>query len=327
MGHLALEPADRFGDALRVERIASFLPDQGQQACQVGIIVKHLLEMRREPARIGRIARKAAAEMVVDAALRDRCQRADDGLTIGLAAGALPGAPQQFEDAALREFRRVADAAVQRVDLAQQALGDLVEEFRRDALAGLRLLEALQRLAQGDDVLHDVVAVLLVGRADRVQDLRKARAAPARLGRVIGAAPEGLALGGEEHRQRPAALLAHQRQRVLIDRVEVGALLAIDLDVDEPLVHLRRDRRFLEAFMRHDMAPVAGGIADRQQNGLVFGLGGGERVGSPCLPLHRIILVLQQVRAGLVAEAVAVHVQAPDGCFAPRLLARRGSTR
>ena len=69
MGHLALEPADRFGDALRVERIASFLPDQGQQACQVGIIVKHLLEMRREPARIGRIARKAAAEMVVDAAL------------------------------------------------------------------------------------------------------------------------------------------------------------------------------------------------------------------------------------------------------------------
>src|SRR5205814_8469285 len=103
--------------------------------------------MRREPARIGRIARKAAAEMVVDAALRDRRQRAGDGLAIGLAAGALPAAPQQFEDAALREFRRVADAAVQGIDLAQPAPGDLVEVFRHDALRGLRLFEALQRVA------------------------------------------------------------------------------------------------------------------------------------------------------------------------------------
>src|SRR5947207_15017101 len=101
MGHLAFEPADRLGDALRVERIAGFLPDQGQEACQLGIVVKHLFEMRREPARIGRIARKAAAEMVVYAALRDRCQRADDGLTIGLAASALLCSLQQFEDVTL----------------------------------------------------------------------------------------------------------------------------------------------------------------------------------------------------------------------------------
>src|SRR5207248_6392523 len=121
MGHLALEPADRFGDALRVERIAGFLPDQSQEACQLGIVVEHLFEMRREPARIGRIARKAAAEMVVDAALRDRCQRADDGLTIGLAAGALPVAPQPFENDAFREIWSVPDAAIPRVDVAQLA--------------------------------------------------------------------------------------------------------------------------------------------------------------------------------------------------------------
>ena len=127
MGHLAVEPSDCFGDALRIKRLARFLPDQRQEACQLGIVVEHLFEMRREPARIGRIARKAAAEMVVDAALRDRRQCARHSLAIRLAAGALPAAPQQFEDAALREFRRMPDAAVQRVDLTQQALGDAVE--------------------------------------------------------------------------------------------------------------------------------------------------------------------------------------------------------
>src|SRR5205823_14995551 len=100
---------------------------------------------------------------------------------IGLATGALPGAPQQFEDAALREFRRVADAAIQRIDLAQQPLGHAVEQLRRYALSGLRLFQALQRVAQRGNVLHDVVAVLRVGRADRVQDLRETGPTPARL--------------------------------------------------------------------------------------------------------------------------------------------------
>ena len=106
-------------------------------------------------------------------------------------------------------------------------------------------------------------------RAIDVQHLRKARAAPARLRREIGAAPERLAVRGQEHRQGPAAMLAHQVQRVHVDRVDIGPLLAIDLDVDEVLVHQRRDLRVLEALMRHHVAPVAGGVADRQQDRLV----------------------------------------------------------
>src|SRR5207302_3122040 len=105
-----------------------------------------------QPAGVGGIARIAAAEMVVDAALADRCQRAQYRIAIGRQTSALPGPPQQLKDAALREFRRGADAAVQRIHLAQQPFGDLVEPFSGDplgdALAGLRLAEPLQTLTE-----------------------------------------------------------------------------------------------------------------------------------------------------------------------------------
>ena len=51
-----------------------------------------------------------------------------------------------------------------------------------------------------------------------------------------------------------------------IDLVDVRPLLAIDLDIDEQPVHDGGDVVVLEAFMRHDMAPVAGGIADGEQD-------------------------------------------------------------
>ena len=57
---------------------------------------------------------------------------------------------------------------------------------------------------------------------------------------------------------------------VHVDRVEVGPLLAVDLDVDEALVHQRRGGRVLERLVRHHVAPVAGRVADREQDRLVL---------------------------------------------------------
>jgi hypothetical protein len=54
------------------------------------------------------------------------------------------------------------------------------------------------------------------------------------------------------------------------------------------------------------MAPVTCRVADRQQDRLVLGLGGGERRLSSGLPMHRIVLVLQQIGAGFLAKAVVV---------------------
>ena len=83
-------------------------------------------------------------------------------------------------------------------------------------------------------------------------------------------------------------------QRRHIDLIDVGPLLAIDFDVDEQLVHHARGRVVLEALVRHDMAPVAGGIADRQKDRLVAALRFRQRFGSPGPPIDRIVLVLQR---------------------------------
>ena len=60
------------------------------------------------------------------------------------------------------------------------------------------------------------------------------------VGREVGAAVERLEVGREEDRHRPAAVPGHRLDGGHVDLVEVGPLLAVDLDVDEVLVHQPR---------------------------------------------------------------------------------------
>src|SRR5262249_11695994 len=83
--------------------------------------------------------------------------------------------------------------------------------------------------------------------------------------------------------------------------------LAIDLDVDEQLVHHRRRRLVLEALVRHDVAPVAGRIADRQQDRLGRRLGLRQRLRTPRSPMDGIVLVLQEIGARFEPAAVLAH--------------------
>ena len=92
-----------------------------------------------------------------------------------------------------------------------------------------------------------------------------------------------------------------------IDLVDVGTLLAVDLDVHEKLVHDRGGCGVLEAFVSHDMAPMAGGIADGEKDGLVGGLGLGQRCRAPGTPMDGVVLVLEEIGAGFVAEEIFAH--------------------
>ncbi len=154
----------------------------------------------------------------------------------------------------------------------------------------------------------DLVAPLLPGALDGEEDAGEA-GHPARVGRrVVRPAVERLQVGGEEDRHRPAAVAGHRLDGGHVEVVEVGPLLAVDLDVDEPLVHQAGDGLVLEAFPLHDVAPVAGGVADREEDRLVLGLGPGQGFGPPGEPVDRVVLVLEEVRAGLAAQAVGGSV-------------------
>ena len=123
--------------------------------------------------------------------------------------------------------------------------------------------------------------------------------------RKIRATEKRRALGREEHGERPAAVLLRQQVvRALVDLVKVWPLLAIDLDIDEQPVHHRRDAGVLERLVRHHVTPMAGRVADRQQNRLVLRARLGERFVAPREPVDRIVLMLLQVGTGFAGEAV-----------------------
>jgi hypothetical protein len=100
----------------------------------------------------------------------------------------------------------------------------------------------------------------------------------------------------------------HRLHRLHVDGVDVRALLAVDLHVHEVLVHVRRGLVVLERLVRHDVAPVAGGVADRQQHRHPAPLGLLEGLRAPLPPVDRVVLVLEQVRAGGGRKAVG-HVE------------------
>ncbi len=139
---------------------------------------------------------------------------------------------------------------------------------------------------------------------DRPQDLLEGGHAVAGLVRVVGAAVEGTAVGGEEDGHGPAAGAGHGLHRLHVDGVDVGLLLPVDLHADEQLVHEGGGGFVLERLVGHHVAPVAGGVADGEQDRLVLGAGPLEGLVAPRVPVDGVVLVLLEVGARLVGQPV-----------------------
>ncbi len=97
-GHLARQPSHRLARARGEQRRAGTLESQRQQLEQLRIVVEHLLEVRHQPALVDRIAREAAAEMIVDAALAHALKRMLHRFEEPDVAAAHAGAPQHFQE-------------------------------------------------------------------------------------------------------------------------------------------------------------------------------------------------------------------------------------
>ncbi len=263
-------------------------------ADEMGVVVKHLFEMRHEPFAVDRIAGQSAADMVVNPAEADCGDGFKKAVARGFVAVAQPGAPQRLEERCVGEFRRALKTAVVRVVEAGDAVGETADRLWCQ-LPGCGTAGELlpQMVLQPCGIGVDIGAALAPGGFHLDQHVRESGPAVARLLREIGAAPKGLAVGRQDHRQGPTALLSHGCQRGHIDLVDIGAFLAVYLDVDVEPVHQLRDLVVLEAFMRHDVAPVAGGVADRQEDRPVERAGGLQCRFVPGLPVDRIVLVLQ----------------------------------
>ena len=102
--------------------------------------------------------------------------------------------------------------------------------------------------------------------------------------------------------QPPGA--GHRLARLHVDGVDVGPLLAVELDRDEARVHQLRGLLVLERLALHHVAPVAGRVADREQDRPVLLACARERLLAPRVPVHGVVLVLEEVRRGLAGQPV-----------------------
>ena len=266
--------------------------------------------MRHDPVGVDGVPGETAGQLVVDAAAGHRLAGQPDLLQRLGRAGSAMVAQQELQHHRGRELRRRAVAAVGPVELLAEPGRRLVEHVgpQRPRLAGGQ--RGLQRPHDPATGLEHLVPPLGPGLGGGRQQPQEA--VPGK----VGAAEERLAGRGQQAGHRPAAMAGHRRGRRHVDRVDVGPLLAVDLDRDEPLVQDRRHLGVLEGLVRHHVAPVAGGVADAQQHRHVAPAGLVEGLGAPWPPVHRIVGMLGQVRACRVREPV---------CHEPNLSAPRPS--
>ena len=166
---------------------------------QLRVVVEHLLEVRHQPVRVGAVAREAAAQLVVDAAVGHPVEGRGHHAQRRRVPGAVPGAEQELERhrRAGTSARRRSRRAPRRSEARQPSRGLLRARARSDRPppGGNRQLLAQVR-RQLSTLRLDLVAPVPVRLGDRRQHAREGGQAVAILGRKVGAAEERLAASG-----------------------------------------------------------------------------------------------------------------------------------
>ena len=272
---------------------------------------------------------QAASEVIVYSPRAHAFQCQFHGIAVLRLSCRAEGAQEQFKGKALRKLVDPAgDAAVCMVDRPVdriRRLHDVVRTRQRRSFSPLVYLTDGLRHPVGVSQEGDALAPPLLP-----QETKKARE-PRPPVRVvpweIGARVNGLQVRSQEDAHRPAPVPAREEHGGgHVDLVKVRALLAVDLDRNEVAVEDLRHRLVLEGLVFHYVAPVAGGVADAQEDQLVLATGELQGLLAPGKPLHGVLGVLKQVRAGFARKPVG-HRSEVDRHQADVRDAARGSLR
>ncbi len=246
---------------------------------------------------------EAAADVVAHAAERHRAQRARapcraarrSSARLARARAAGTAARTAAETSARRRSRRAADRTTSRncVDGPRRAPSapgtpsSPRRSARARAAASVSDVGRLRAPCRARSRQTRAISLRISTKPGRPQ--RDCR-------RKVRAAVERLQVGRQPDAHRPAARSGRRLHERHVDAIDVGPLLAIDLDRDEVLVQHRRDVGVLERLVLHHVAPVAGRVADREKDRLVLGARPRERLVAPRIPVDRIVRVLEQIR-------------------------------
>ncbi len=295
---------DDLGEHLTEAGLAGHLPGVEVEPGEEGLVIEHLLEVGDHPEGVDRVAGEPAAEVVVHAAGGHGVEGGDHGIEQRRVRRAGVGGQEELVAHRLGELGGATEAAPLLVVLGPEVPAGRGHDVGPGDGRGLQAPAAGHGLGQALGLGGGVVTVLAPVLVDRHAHLLERGQAVAALLREVGAAVEGLAVGGHEDGERPAPVAGHGLHGVHVDPVDVGALLPIHLHVDEEAVQQLGGGRVLEGLVGHDVAPVTGRVADGDQEGPVLVAGLGEGLLAPRIPVDRVLGVLAEIGARLVGEAV-----------------------
>ncbi len=205
------------------------------------------------------------------------------------------------------KLRRAAEAAVGGVEESSQGDAEEAEEVARKGLGRAADPNAGRRGDFAGDLggaALELPALLAPRGLQAFEDREEARPSVPVVGREVRSREERPLVRKEERGKRPAPAPRHELDGRHVDVVDVGPLLAVDLDADPVLVQEARDLLVFERLALHDVAPVAGRIADREKDGPVLAPCLFERLVTPWEPVHRVVRVLAEIGGGFAGEPV-----------------------
>jgi hypothetical protein len=311
--HLALHVAQDLARHLREIRAPRGLPAFQIGEGQKRVVVEHLLEVRDQPVRIGGVAVKATTDLVVNASRRHPLEGERRQLeSFGVARAAME-AQEKPDRKSCGKLHTAQESAAGSIRVSSvRGLGQL-QHFVAGGLCrrgggGFEILLDESRQLIRD--LLELVTFLRVMPLDRLQDRREPMMGAAILGREVGPPVERLPLRRQPDAQGPAAASSHRLDCAHVDRVDIRTHLAIHLDGHEVLIQDPGDLRLVEGLVFHDVAPVAGGVADAEEDRTVQLLRLLEGFFTPRVPVHRVVSVLLEVGAGFQQQAIGVQRRA-----------------
>ena len=306
LAEVAQHVVDGLAEHLPEPRLPGQLPAVQVQADEQRVVVEHLLEVRHQPHPIDGVAGEAAAEVVVDPAGRHGVEREGRARSSACRSPRLAAMASASMAIGCGNF-----GAPPRPPCSGSVARRMPVEGTVDLLGGRAARRGARpapcdpgRPVSWSACSSEVVALRVPELVDPLAQLDEADHPAAPLLREVGAGEEGPAVGGADHGHGPAAVAGHRLRGLHVDVVDVGALLAVDLHVDEVAVHHRRHLVVLEALVGHHVAPVAGRVADRDEQRHVPVGRRLERLLTPRVPVDGVVGVLAQVRAGLVGQSV-----------------------
>ena len=216
-----------------------------------------------------------------------------------------PPGEQETQHRRYGEFGRVAESAEAKVFQTHELDRDPVESGGdRKRTPGALLRGGRERLGDEGRALGDLGAAGGPGIRHRFEHLPERRMPRQRQRRKVGAGVEGPPVGGDEHSERPAEPTHESTGRGEVAGIDFGMLLPIHFDAHEVQVQVVGQFRVAETLPGHDVAPVAGRVADRDEHGHVAQPRLHEGLRAPAVPGDGVVGMRAQVGTDCVCEVV-----------------------